>query len=195
MKISKNREKILDTTFKEFFKYGYNGMSIDSILKVSKTPKGSMYHFFPSKKDLLICTLKERIAPAVRSFFDFSKQQEENVEECINRIFHNMSIHEQLIMYGCPLHKLMVEMSANDNELNQMIVNEFKNFEDNLSKLFQSGIDNGEFIKFDTQKLARFFISSTWGEISISHSLSSKELFLEHCNYLIKLLLDYKKGY
>ena len=44
------REKLLDVAFNEIYHCGYNATSIDKILKQASMNKGSMYHFFKSKK-------------------------------------------------------------------------------------------------------------------------------------------------
>jgi len=53
------REKLLDYTFEEVYIHGYNATSIDSILKKAKVPKGSMYHHFKSKKELVLAMVGE----------------------------------------------------------------------------------------------------------------------------------------
>lgn len=55
------REKLLEVAFDEIYHNGYNGTSIDKILKKASKNKGSMYHFFKSKKELILAVLKGEI--------------------------------------------------------------------------------------------------------------------------------------
>ena len=38
--------------------YGYNATSVDAILKKAKVSKGSMYHHFKSKKELVLAMVE-----------------------------------------------------------------------------------------------------------------------------------------
>ena len=55
------REKLLEVSFNEFYQNGYSSTSIDKILKQASMNKGSMYHFFKSKKELGLAVVNEKI--------------------------------------------------------------------------------------------------------------------------------------
>jgi len=63
MKKTSTREKILNSAYKLFYKKGFNGTSIDDILKDAQLNKGSLYHIFKSKKEVLLAVIEEKIAP------------------------------------------------------------------------------------------------------------------------------------
>jgi TetR/AcrR family transcriptional repressor of nem operon len=42
---------------------GYNGTSMSMILEECNIPKGSLYHYFKSKKEMVLAVIKERLAP------------------------------------------------------------------------------------------------------------------------------------
>ena len=52
-KTKSSRDKLLDVTFNEVYKYGYCGAATANILKKAGVPRGSMYHHFESKKALV----------------------------------------------------------------------------------------------------------------------------------------------
>ncbi len=192
MQIRESREKLLDAAFMEVYKNGYHGASTASILKNAGVPKGSMYHFFNSKKDLVLTAVEERIFPKMDVFFDFTVNEDKNIFQTIECIFERMSEHPFLIKNGCPLHRLIVEMAPLDNDFEDKLNKKFNNFVQNLSNLFEIFIDKNELKKFDTYTMARFFITSTWGEISLPPSISSKKSFLQQVKYLITLLKSYE---
>lgn len=192
MKENETRNKLLDATFFEVYSNGYHGAATASILKRAKVPKGSMYHFFDSKKDLVLSTIEKRIIPKMDDFFNFTKYPNETVFQTVERIFKKMSHHENLITYGCPLHRLMVEMSSLDNDFEKILSSKFNDFVNDFSNLLKDAIEKKELKPFDTKQMARFFITSTWGEISLAPVLSSKEEFHKHIEILIMLLKYYK---
>lgn len=193
MKEKETRNKLLDATFYEVYSHGYHGAATASILKRAQVPKGSMYHFFNSKKDLVLSTVEERIFPKMDNFFNFNEHANETIFQTLERIFDKMNQHENLITYGCPLHRLMVEMGSLDKDFEKILVSKSNSFINNLSKLFHNAIDKKELQSFDTQQMARFFITSIWGEISLAPSLSSKEAFQKHIENLMIVLQNYQK--
>lgn len=192
MKENETRKKLLDATFLEVYSNGYHGAATASILKRANVPKGSMYHFFDSKKDLVLSTIEERIIPKMDDFFNFKKNPSETIFQTLERIFNKMNHHEILITYGCPLHRLMVEMSSLDNDFEKILASKFNYFVNDFSNLLKDAIDKKELKQFDTQQMARFFITSIWGEISLAPILSSKEEFQKHIENLMILLRHYR---
>jgi len=193
VRIRESREKLLDAAFLEVYKNGYHGASTAAILKNAGVPKGSMYHFFNSKKGLILATIKERIFPKIDIFFDFTMDEDRDISQTMESIFAKMSEHTFLIKSGCPLHRLMVEMAPLDSEFEYILNSKFDDFVKNLSNLFNVSIEKSELKDFDTYTMARFFITSTWGEISLSPSISSKKSFLQHSRYLTVLLRCYQR--
>ena len=47
------KKKIVSAAWKLFYEQGYNGTTIDDIVAESGTSKGSFYHYFNGKDDLL----------------------------------------------------------------------------------------------------------------------------------------------
>ena len=79
------REKLLDITFEEVYIHGYTATSIDAILKKAQIPKGSMYHHFKSKKELVLAMVKERLFPKMDMFFMYEKQEGKSVYDSFRK--------------------------------------------------------------------------------------------------------------
>jgi len=58
------RESILDVVFKLVYTHKYNDTSMSMILKES------LYHYFKSKKEVLLAVIKERLHPQMDEFYD-----------------------------------------------------------------------------------------------------------------------------
>ncbi len=50
---SQTKSRIVSAAWKLFYQYGYDNTTIDDIAELSQTSKGSFYHYFDSKDDLL----------------------------------------------------------------------------------------------------------------------------------------------
>jgi TetR/AcrR family transcriptional repressor of nem operon len=188
------RAKLLDAAFAEIYSNGYHGTATAAILKRAGVPKGSMYHFFDSKKALALAVIEERIFPRMDAFFDFESDPGETLFESLERIFAKMATHELLIANGCPMHRLMVEMAPLDSGFETLLTRQYARFVSRLASLFQRGVDRHELRPLNTEAMARFFITSTWGELSLPPSLSSKHRFETHTRLLLKTLDLYRKS-
>jgi len=186
------RERLLDVTFEEIYINGYAATAIDTILKKAKAPKGSLYHHFGSKKKLVLAMILERLFPKMDSFFIF-KKVDNSVYKSLNLILQQIAKNSQLITYGCPMYRLIVELSAIDKDFDNLLQKEYNKIINNLTELLNQGIKSGEFNQnLNSQTFAKFTLSSVWGILSLSPSISSKENFLEQSKFILELLNSYK---
>ncbi len=183
-----SRDKLLDVTFDEVYRYGYCGASTATILKKASVPRGSMYHHFASKKEMVLAMIEERLIPKVRDFFDFKLQKDSAALEVIDYTMQKMSKNKMLIAHGCPLHRLMFEMGALDEDIALACQQEFVRLSTNYAKLLEYGMDRKEIERTDAKALAEFFITATWGILSRLPKESSKEQFLQDISFLMRHL-------
>ena len=193
MKKQNSRKKLLDVTFDEIYIHGYAATSIDAILKKAGVPKGSMYHHFDSKKALVITMVKERLFPKIETFFAFNKSENETVTQHLRQLYAAMSKNETLIRYGCPLYRLMVELSPVDEEFDRLLGGQATKLQKNLSTLLQSGIEEREFThELKSEPFAKFMLSATWGILSLPPSLSSSRSFVNQIRFIFEKLESYR---
>ena len=79
--MSSSREKLLDVAFDEIYYNGYYSTSVDKILKKASMNKGSMYHFFKSKKELALAVIKERVYDYIENKYMVLLKHDENIIE------------------------------------------------------------------------------------------------------------------
>jgi len=193
MKKQPTREKLLDIAFEEVYIYGYAATSVDAILKKAKVPKGSMYHHFKSKKELVLAMVEERLFVKMDSFFNYEKKEEQSVTESFRKTFVAISKNSLLVTYGCPLYRLMVELSAIDKEFDALLTSKAKEMKSGIESLLQIGVEIGEYnSELNTDIFASFMLSSVWGILSLSPTLSSSQSFIEQSQYILKELDSYK---
>lgn len=190
MKVKKrsSRDKLLDVTFEEVYIYGYCGAATASILTKAGVPRGSMYHHFESKKTMVLAMIEERLIPKVREFFDFKMRQDATALEIIEHTMNNIAKNKMLIRHGCPLHRLMFEMGALDDDIALLCEKELQRLTNNFSKVLEYGIEKGEIRKMDAEDLASFIIASSWGMLSRTPRTSSRAQFLKDVEYIMILL-------
>jgi TetR/AcrR family transcriptional repressor of nem operon len=183
-----SRDRLLDATFEECYLYGYSGASTTRILKRAKLPRGSLYHHFKNRDDLIYSMVEERLKPKVRNFFRFDIKKSSSVIKELERLIEKMSDDDMLLAYGCPLHRLIVESRYMNVELAISCKEEYDRLFKGMKKLMKHGIKKGEIVDKDPKDLARFFISSTWGILSRDIKKLSKKRFLRDMSTLLTFL-------
>ena len=183
-----SRDKLLDVTFEEVYKFGYNGAATASILKKAGVPKGSMYHHFKSKKEMVLAMIEERLIPKVRDFFDFEMKKDSTSLEVLTYTLKKISKNKMLVTHGCPLHRLMFEMEALDADIASVCENEFEKLTVNLARVLQFGMKEGSIKQGDAKELAAFVIASSWGLLSRPASSSSEKQFLKDSTFILNSL-------
>lgn len=186
------REKLLDFTFEEVYVHGYNATSVDAILKKAQVPKGSMYHHFKSKKELVLAMVKERLFVKMDSFFTYEKKANKSVMDSFRDTFVMVSKNKPLVTYGCPLYRLMVELSATDKEFDTLLSAKALQMQEGIKSLLRKGIEIGEFNDtLNVEDFSAYMLSAVWGILSISPSLSSSNNFINQSQYILKELENY----
>jgi TetR/AcrR family transcriptional repressor of nem operon len=180
-----SRDKLLDATFDEVYMYGYAGASTAKILKIAEVPKGSMYHHFASKKEMVVAMIEERLIPKVRESFFIEIDEDSRALDIVIFLFKKISKNKMLITYGCPLHKLLFEMASLDDEITELCYGEFLYLVENFSKIIELGQKRGEIKEIDSKSLAEFIITATWGVLSRPPKYASKEQFLKDTKHIV----------
>jgi len=193
MKKQPTREKLLDITFEEVYINGYTATSVDAILKKASVPKGSMYHHFKSKKELVLAMVKERLFPKMDAFFNYEIVDNKSVTQSFRETFLAVSKNRLLVTYGCPLYRLMVELSSTDKEFDVVLSTKANEMKEGIKTMLEHGIGVGEYDKsLNSEAFATYMLTSVWGILSLSPSLSSSKTFLTQSQYILDSLEAYK---
>ena len=190
MKNQPTREKILNAVFKLVYINGYNGTSMAMILKECTIPKGSLYHFFKSKKEMVLAVVKERIAPRMDEFYLLDEVEGEHGMDTIIASILGVAKKDVLVSYGCPLNRLNQEMSPVDADF-EVEINAV--YEKIKAKIFRLLENSSLQESVENSSLAEYIIAGVWGALSLSPEQSSKKRYLESVNHLIIYLKSLKK--
>ncbi|PLY08559.1 MAG: hypothetical protein C0626_11925 [Arcobacter sp.] len=102
-----SREKLLDVAFEEIYQNGYSATSVDKILKKANMNKGSMYHFFKSKKELGLAVVNERVNSYIVDKYSILLKHEKNICDELIKLIKNRNSFD--FTCGCKLNNLMQE--------------------------------------------------------------------------------------
>jgi TetR/AcrR family transcriptional repressor of nem operon len=136
-----NKEKVLEAASEIFKQKGYNGTSIDEILKATGLSRSSLYDSFKDKHSLYLEALefyRVRETQAYESLAEKKLNGFQKVEllfkEVVNHLVNNPNDN------GCLMVNAAAEMSKHCEKTNQVICNNKENVQD----LFASWLTDAE---------------------------------------------------
>jgi AcrR family transcriptional regulator len=160
------RSRIIEAARDLFWEKGYNSTSVADILSRSQVNSGSLYHFFPSKQDVLIGVLTAYrdgieaglLAPAW-----------DGIDDPLEKIFallahYRWRLVETECLYGCPIGSLALELHEPDPVVRELMAANFANWTRAVeARLVDAG--NRLPADLDRQALAEFIMTAMEGGV------------------------------
>jgi TetR/AcrR family transcriptional repressor of nem operon len=162
---NETREKILDSAYNSFYKHGFQGANIATILNDVGINKGSMYHFFKSKKELGLAVVEERIERNLVKKYSKIKSLKE--------LFNTLCSAPKTLAFGCPLNKMSQEMVYIDADFGKLLSATYAKFETLVQHILEKE-------KIDNASLKAKQIMATYeGALMIYHLNQNEDGFVE----------------
>lgn len=172
------RDRLVHAAMRLFHAKGYQSTSIADLLKEAGANAGSMYHFFPTKQDLLLAVLEEYrtgIHPMLLS------PAWEGVDDPIERVFALLARYRALLettdcFYGCPIGSLALELHEPDPPVRALLA---ANFDGWISAIERCFIEAGDRLAADVDRraLAKFALTTMEGGVMLSRTERTLEGF------------------
>jgi AcrR family transcriptional regulator len=129
-----SRERILAAAAQLFHERGVHATSVDEVLAASGTGKSQLYHYFPSKTELVRAVLAyqlDRLMVVQRPLFE-RLDTWQGIEEWFAFVldFHR----SRDLLGGCPIGSLAAEMADWDDELRVALAETFSDWESYLAR-------------------------------------------------------------
>ena len=159
------RELLLDSAFKTFYKQGYQGANIATLLEEVGINKGSMYHFFKSKKALGLSVIEERIKKNLLLKYEAILVE----ENCLEHLFETLKDAPNTLLYGCPLNKMSQEMLYIDEDFKQTLSQVYRLFEEIVAKILDKAVLQKQISSCDSKSTARLIIATYEGALMVYH--------------------------
>ncbi|MDX1808563.1 MAG: TetR/AcrR family transcriptional regulator [Sulfurospirillaceae bacterium] len=184
------RQKLIDATFEEVYSHGYQGAALSDILTKAGVHKGSMYHYFGSKKDMALTALKEKIyAKFLERYGKILELQSGYLEQFIKGI-EDTELRD--LRRGCPIANIIQEMSNLDDDFHQTMKAIYAEFREYIKKILDKAIEKGEMKHCDTQKLALFITATLEGAILSTKASGEIDDYENVVEILISHIWQYK---
>jgi TetR/AcrR family transcriptional repressor of nem operon len=179
------RGQIIEAAQKLFFEQGYAATTMAQIRTAAKAHSGSLYHFFPSKEELLIAVLDDYKETLDRQVLEPAIQQE---SDPIRRMFAILDAYRKLLRssnfrLGCPIGSLALEVSNEYPDVQRKILEVFEMLCEAIEELIGEVSDRLP-AKTKPATLARHVLATMEGGIILARAYRSLEPFDQAINHL-----------
>jgi TetR/AcrR family transcriptional regulator, transcriptional repressor for nem operon len=140
------RARILMSAFLEFYRNGFQGGSLNSIVAAAGVTKGALFHQFAGKQELGYAVVDEVIAPLLRQrWLDELAGSPRPVEAIQNafRRYIEEDIASGAFVQGCPMNNLAQEMSPLDHGFRSRIDSLYSEWRSEVGRAVRAGIEAG----------------------------------------------------
>ena len=172
------RDRLIETARNLFLQNGYGNTGIAQLLKAADVGSGSLYHFFPTKEDLLLAVLekyKDLLWPMViQPVFD-------RVSDPVERIFailagYRLRILSTNCQYGCPLGRLALEIDPENRPAHALIAENFRGWIGAVRQCVEEARDRLR-PETDPDALATYVLAVMEGGVMLARSYGAVEPF------------------
>ena len=182
------RDRLTFTALRLFSEKGYESTSVSDILKAAGANSGSLYHFFPTKQDLLLEVLRryrDGIGPMLLA------PAWEGVDDPIERVFALLASYRRALagtecLYGCPIGSLALEIHEPDPPVRELLALNFDGWVNAVTECFeQAGARLPR--DLDRRALAVFTLTTMEGGVMQSRTQRTLDAF----DQSVAMLRDY----
>ena len=182
------KDRLVMTAMRLFSEKGYESASVADILRAAGANSGSLYHFFPTKQDLLMEVLRryrDGIGPMLLA------PAWEGIADPIERVFALLAQYRGALIgsdcfYGCPIGNLALELHEPDPPVRDLIA---VNFDGWVTAIERCYVEAGDRLPPDLDRhgLAIFTLTTMEGGVMQARTHRSIDAF----DRSVAMLRDY----
>jgi len=125
-----SRQRLVEAAMELFTLQGYGNTGLAQIARQAGLLPGSLYHFFPTKEDLLAATLEERLRLLRPEVLDPIWSR---IDDPIERIFGLLDGYRRMLAmtsfsHGCPIGNLAIELAETNPRIRPLLAANFDNW-------------------------------------------------------------------
>ena len=135
------RQRLLQSAFREVYRYGFQSAGIDTILAATNVTKGALYHHFESKEALGNAIIEEIVAEITRDRWmrPLEQSKDKNPVDALIGIVQAIPSRPRDVKRGCPLVNLTQEMSQLNEQFRKRLERIFKAWQEGIATALREG--------------------------------------------------------
>src|SRR5262249_33785126 len=174
----RTRKRLLQAGFREVYRSGFQGASIDTILAATNVTKGALYYHFDSKEDLGHAIVEEIIAKLTHDKWLVPLQRSKDPIDTLIGIVQATSVRREDVKGGCPLVNLAQEMSHLDEQFRKRLETIFHAWQEAIATALRRGQSQGT-VRRDLvpEETAGFLIAVYEGYVLLAKNAQDPKLW------------------
>jgi AcrR family transcriptional regulator len=182
------KDRLTFTAMRLFSEKGYESTSVADILKAAGANSGSLYHFFPTKQDLLLEVLR-RYRDGIGSML--LAPAWDGIDDPIERVFALLAAYRRMLantecLYGCPIGSLALEIHEPDPPVRELLAVNFEGWVNAIEDCFRQA---GTRLPHDLDRHALAVFTLTTMEGGVMQARTHRTL--ESFDQSVAMLRDY----
>jgi AcrR family transcriptional regulator len=164
------RARLLDVAFAAFTTHGYHSTSVHDLKQQAAVSSGALAHHFPTKRELGLAVLRDRVAPAVEETWIAPVRAARSAAEGIAAVFEAIisGLGTKGFVTGCPLNNLALELSLEDDEFRALIDAIFTRWRRAIADKLQADFDDGVIAAIDPEEFAALVVAAYSGAMAMA---------------------------
>jgi TetR/AcrR family transcriptional regulator, transcriptional repressor for nem operon len=168
METQTTREHLIEVGLERIRSNGYSGTGVKEILDLANVPKGSFYHYFPSKESFVLEVFQrytnEEMLRAERILGDRTIAPLQRLRTYFEEL---VTVYGQrAAISGCLIGSLSLEVADHNQKLQQQLKGSFSHWQQGLTSVLQEAVDRGDLpSSYQPGELAGFLITSYEGAL------------------------------
>ncbi|RCS21823.1 TetR/AcrR family transcriptional regulator [Phyllobacterium salinisoli] len=167
------RDRLIDTAYAAFVGNGYHTTSMHDLKRKAAVSGGALAHHFPTKKDIGMSVLRDRVARAVEETWIAPLQAASGAREGILSIFGEI-VHDlegRGFVMGCPLNNLSYDMARQDPDFRVEIELIFRRWCDAIANKIRAGQEPLD--RVDPDAFATLVVAAYSGAMTMARASQS----------------------
>lgn len=175
-----------------FYAHGYNAVGVKEICDRARVNKGSFYHFFPSKRDLLIAVIEAQ-AEWLGGVMQEAARSDLPPLERVRRLFTLIGRFDGDVrrrlghVVGCPFGNLAAELSSQDETVRRKIDDVFSHGIAFIERQLEEAVAAGQIEGIDTTVAAQAILAYLEGTHLLAATRDSPDLVAELSDGALRL--------
>ena len=163
------RTRLLDAARDLIHARSYAAASVDDLCLAAGVNKGSFYHFFPSKRDLILAVLDDSWERTRERVLEPAFQADIPPLERIDRFFHCVTaIHTRPVVLGCPFGNLALELSTMEEPVRDKIRAVFEGYQAYFARALTDAVTAGQVGSLDVSETAQALVAYFQGALVLA---------------------------
>ncbi len=187
------KERLIRSAIELIHARSYADVGVNELCEHAGVKKGSFYHFFPSKRDLMVAALDEVAGWYVRDVYEPAFAPDLPPLERIQRLFQMLyEYHSSMAqtagrMEGCHAGNLAMELSTQDEVIRHKVRSIFEGGVSLFEGALQEAVDSGDLPEIDISLAALalqaylegvLLLAKTWNDPDMVRRLAQSALLL-----------------